>query len=469
MYTRLIFVLCALFVLVGCGGRSDDAPPAPAYSPAPTPEAASNETDAVAADTVAYDSQTEEYEPMPFSLAYFSDAEIGRFPEWLRVGLTLYDATDGEAPDRPLPDDTAGFGDAWFVPDFLPPERLFYAPAVAYAFVRYISSHGALYHFARAHSSTAPDAAALIAAMDYWESFTGEAANAGFAVRYERRRARHIAGTWRANYFILLSVRGQYATYFFGRPYDFNGTPGMWTPDMVQHHVAIGEESFRFVADWLGYDLRRPFSVYNIQIENPQGGGGYGNRILINFQHIQEPPWAMAHEAVHALLASAGIRNNFPRVNQPLPGMPGSFMIIPYFEEGLCIMLELFFEIYTANERFALEAAGRRRRPWAHHDDFIDPGTRLTLKCALNYVNFWALLDLDLFYDPTNTNRFGTQYTTLNFHHTAASFMFYLYTERGTRDDLLRAYQNINLMYEIYGANMAGMIASWRVWLDGWR
>jgi hypothetical protein len=290
----------------------------------------------------------------------------------------------------------------------------------------------------------------------------------GFEFQYEYGRVRRVEGSPRSPFNITLIVNGNYADYYFG--YQSTTDPVLLDKSTVNHYVSVGEESIRFVADWLGVEPGRRFRVYFIHVDDMGGGGGYGNGMLTSFQDIADPPWAMAHEAVHALLRAANIPTNFPTFSMHWPELgPNAFVTIPFFEEGMCIMLELLFEIATENERFAREAAGWRRgyrqTPGYHGNQ----ETRLDLEEALKYINNRAIENLTYYYDPENTDLFGTRYTMLNMYHTPASFMFYIYTERGSREDLLRFYQNINLAEEIYGTDMDGLIADWYAWLDGWR
>ncbi|MCL2279026.1 MAG: hypothetical protein FWC20_06425 [Oscillospiraceae bacterium] len=470
MVVRLIIFIPLLLLLAACStGVFEEPPDEYAISQEPTP-APTEET----GQAPAYESGSD---IIPFSLEDFSQSELDNLPMWLSVGLDLYLLGESapvvycgvETAHRMMTEELPGFGDAWFIPGFIPETNHEKTYAVALAFVQHISSAGSLRDFVMEHTNRRNMREAEALSANIWSEFTGGLNSDGFGIRYERGRVHRVEGSPLSPFGIVLSVRSNYAVYHFGHEQD--NTPEQWTIDMVNHHVAIGEESIRFVSDWLGVEPSRQFDVYMIHVDERFGsGGGYGNGILANFQDISSPPWAMAHEAVHALLSAANIRNNFPQVYQPVPHHPGNYMITPFFEEGLCIMLELFFEVATENERFAMEAAWRRRNFFLRaFGELIEKDTPLTLEEVRNYINAQAILWLDYVYEPGDTDRFGTRYTLLNMHETAASFMLYLYTERGTREDLLRAYQNINLMYEIYGANMEGMIQSWLIWLDSWR
>jgi hypothetical protein len=167
----------------------------------------------------------------------------------------------------------------------------------------------------------------------------------------------------------------------------------------------------------------------------------------------------MAHEAVHAVLSAANISTNFPFTI--IDSGTNFIFTQSHFEEGICVLIELLFEIETQNERFAREAAQKRTG---------DPNqTRLNLSDALRYVNQRALWFLDWFFGTDDIRSYHPEWGMLQSYDSAASFLFYLYTERGAREDLLRAYTNIHHMYDIYGADINEMINEWLHWLEAWR
>ncbi|MCL2603851.1 MAG: hypothetical protein FWD90_05170 [Defluviitaleaceae bacterium] len=385
----------------------------------------------------------------------------GRLPMWLCAGLELYWM---DKHDMPIPDgidrnmDTGDwlpdFGEAWFIPGLLADETPWQVLSEAYAFVWYISEMGALEGLVASYlRESRISAEEMYAALR--ADFSG-IADEGWVFQYEQGAVHHVEGSPGSPFEIDFHLWGDAARYLFGNR---AGEPrAAWTYGMVSHYAAIGEESLSFVQEWLGVSLTQRWSVYFIH-EDEVIGGGYGNRILTNFQHHTDPPWSMAHEAVHAVLAAANIRTNFPPTL--IDFGPGFTLSQSHFEEGMCVLIELLFEIETQNERFARETAQKRTGN--------QNAVRMTLDDTLRYVNRYAIWFTDWFLGADDIGNFHPEWGMLQSYHSAASFLFYLYTERGTREDLLRAYRNIHHMYDIYGADIDELISDWLKWLEAWR
>ncbi|MCL2405498.1 MAG: hypothetical protein FWC92_08125, partial [Defluviitaleaceae bacterium] len=335
MNKRLFLLLALLFLFTACGGSTTEEDAEYTYPPSSCytynligEDESAYENEVGETEQICTTELDEPEEPAPdtvsFSIEELTQRELDNLPVWLSVGLDLYlnsaDARDisnaVETARQMVADGLPGFGDAWFIPGFIPDTSPRDIEMVAHAFVQHISEAGALREFVGKHTQAQYADDAITAAVNFWSDFTGAKNDSGFIIRYERGRVQTVEGAPLSPFGIVLSVRSTYAVYYFGHERD--GTPEQWTWDMVSHHVAIGEESIFFVSDWFGHEPNRRFVVFNIHIDVPygSGGGGYINRRITNFQNILDPPWAMAHEAVHAVLSTsaANIRNNFPVV-----------------------------------------------------------------------------------------------------------------------------------------------------------
>jgi len=403
--------------------------------------------------------------------ATFQRASRERLPMWLSAGLELYwlgehgidiYETYGVATDINIPlwqtsavaDGLPGFGDAWFFPGLVgdgPCEDIL---SIAYAFVRYLIETGDMENLIAMHRGAFTEAEDIRAAS--WLSFTGiPSANDWGLVHYFGGRIRNVEGSPQSPFVLKFSAMGQYSRYSFGHraayPQEY------WDWNMVEYYIAIGEESIRFIWDWLEAENSRRFNTFFIGIDETWGGGGYGGGMLTNFGSVNEPPWFMAHESAHAVISTARITSNFPRTPE------GHFLSqFKHFEEGLCTVIELLFEAETVNQRFAREAAAQRidrMENWFGVTIGDDHG-RLTRECIEIYLNNRALSEIE-HRGFENASMFGRQYAVLQSYFTAASFIFYLLEHRGSQADFFTIYRNIDLMYEIYGVDMQGMIYEW--------
>jgi len=454
----LIIFTSMLILFASCGGRNETPP-----EPEP----------ALPIDIMI--EPTPEVEMLPvltqYELYYLLNNE--GLPRWLHTGLSLY-WKDNEG--EPLPDinrtidvvawqtearqrELPVFGDGWFIPYFIRDELLESADCVALSFVRFIHASRALDTLIEAYNTQRKLGNGLF--IDLWANFTGMDFPTGIIIWYEGgKEIEH----GRDIFVIYVSVHGYYSHYYFGTE---PGGRVRWTYDFVSHAVAIGEESIPFIMDWLDVELDTPvMRTLNIITAAfmPGAGGWYaaGTNTIVNTLNLPDPPLVMAHEAAHAILNAAGMSQadtNFPLISRvQWPDLfPGEYTIMPHYEEGLCILLELLFELATENERYAVEAARMRISR--------NRTTRMRFDEVINYVNMRAIRELG----ERLYRRYGEPFPELQFNETTASFMFYLYTERGTRADLLTVYQDIYRMYDIFGTDINGMITSWLAWLEDWR
>ena len=242
---------------------------------------------------------------------------------------------------------------------------------------------------------------------------------------------------------------GIYGEYFF--------VPGDWTEEFMQRMIAVSEEGIKFARDWLDYDGdTRIIGVYGIYIHgtprtNPyslmQMGfvGGYFFRGEI-FVSIQKERWPMVivHEAVHAILNLQGRVSNFPRVPEN-----SQLYNLMFLEEGLAELIEFLFSLET-DHPYTIN--------FTQDEEFTTAN-----------LHKWAIDQFEFSNNFEDEERYGLIYPQLMSHRTAASFIYYLVTYRGTIEDFNRVFDDINLMEEVYGITMGDMIEEWMEYLEQFR
>ena len=65
--------------------------------------------------------------------------------------------------------------------------------------------------------------------------------------------------------------------------------------------------------------------------------------------------------------------------------------------------------------------------------------------------------------------KYGNLYPQLMSYETSASFVYYLLEYKGSNDDFMRFFDDIDLMEEIYDMKMNDMIKEWLDYLDKYR
>ena len=231
--------------------------------------------------------------------------------------------------------------------------------------------------------------------------------------------------------------------------------------DTVYEYMEAFEAGISFAHEWFGQDNIKLLDLYFIQRDLqaeygqhglPEGialtGSGADGVAWVEYEYSVEPPspfeasHVLMHEAVHALCGAHSETSNFPKRTEGYP-----FYWSQLFEEGLATMLE---HMYGYN-------SGRL------HDVQYTKGGSRSSEGALDEVSnvaealgSFALYDMECydFYDEF-------PYDILRSYGTSASFLYYLLEHNGSKEDLRRVYADINLMEEVYGKDMDGMIEEW--------
>ena len=249
---------------------------------------------------------------------------------------------------------------------------------------------------------------------------------------------------------VMYYALGEHGEYFF--------TPGKWTNEYMQQLIAISEDGVKFAKDWLGYedDERVAFIYGNVEHESPVnpdsfiqkiwgGGGVMGNHEVFINMPDENMPSIIVHEAVHAVLRMQQRISNFPR--SPETSSWGSDGGPMFFEEGLCNLIDYLFFLET--------------------EHIYDPYRYGSYKeAAANHLHELALIMLDIYDNFEDAEEFGLIYPQLMSYETAASFIYYLLEHKGTKEDFMRVFDDINLTEKIYGVNMDEMIEEWLEFLQ---
>ena len=235
---------------------------------------------------------------------------------------------------------------------------------------------------------------------------------------------------------VALHVLGEHGAYFF--------TPGGWTDELIAELVLVSEEGIRFAKDFLGIEVSRPLSfVFNVTEPDENhplpiwGGGGVVDTSTFISIDARFLPSLIVHEAVHAILEYDGRQSNFPRPPESSIFWRGA----NFLEEGLCDVVEFLFSMQTEH------------RYLTNYGD--------------DHLHTKALQMFDYHNGFEDETEFGTRYHQLMSYQTAASFIYFLLEYHGTIEDFMRAFEDIYLLEELFGANMSEMIAKWLTYLDG--
>jgi len=225
-------------------------------------------------------------------------------------------------------------------------------------------------------------------------------------------------------------------------------TGNEWTNEYMMQLIDVSEESVKFVKDWLGYedDVLIDFIYGNKKYDPPtnpkshiqklgSGGNAFYDEIFINVPE-EFMPAIIAHEAVHTILLLQERQSNFPLCNS-----------VQFLEEGLANVIDYLFYLET--------------------EHVYDVSRYVKDKQAAElHLHEWALMTFEFYGNFEDEKEFGNIYPQLMSYDTAASFIYYLLEHKGTKEDFMRVFDDINLMEEVYGVSMDNMITQWLEFLE---
>jgi hypothetical protein len=420
-----------------------------------------------------------------------------KFPAWLCAGLELnwlensgYDTYGVEfdknidiakwaktAESECLP----GFGDAWFVPEFLSGELKENVSSVAYAFVKYLNENGELKNLIETYTheflnrqtyqmdNTIKEADA--AAFKMWSKLSGADNEDGIAsYKYLFSRDRNSAED------IVFINYGVHGTYSYCRP-----EKGNWKLGTVEQYYRVNEDSIAYVKDWFGYfDYIQPIEVMMITKFDDEYAGRaarrYSRPLIILTDCFERFNYSCLHEAVHALRYGTGEW-------QPLFGR--------YFEEGMARAFEYMYckvneeyrnldlprlegiiEDLSGDEAYTEENLAWRKELYETYKTMTglsfsanppDVFTFLDINAAM-YIkeNYNGYLSKNPEYDWIKSDKYW--FMQSNYYYTSGSFMRYV-LRLGSEQDFRQFCVDVSSAKDIYGKDLDTLIREWLMFL----
>ena len=225
-------------------------------------------------------------------------------------------------------------------------------------------------------------------------------------------------------------------------------TGNEWTNEYMTQLIDVSEDAIKFVKDWLGYEdeVLINFIYGNKKYDPPTnpkshlqklwfGGNAFDNEIFINASE-EYMPALIAHEAVHTILNLQERQSNFPLWNS-----------VQFLEEGLADVIDYLFFLETEHV-YDLSRYVKDKQ------------------AAESHLHEYALIMFEFYDNFEDEKEFGSIYPQLMSYETSASFIYYLLEYKGTKEDFMRVFDDINLMEEVYGVSMDGMITQWLEFLE---
>ena len=122
-----------------------------------------------------------------------------------------------------------------------------------------------------------------------------------------------------------------------------------------------------------------------------------------------------------------------------------------YLEEGICNVIDYLFYLETEHYYIDQYSNPMLIEDYGYRETTISPPFHFHALNLLEYENYFA-----------DEDKYGTVYPELMSYDTAASFIWYLLDSMGgTNEDIMRIYDDISLMEEVFGANTEDMVEQW--------
>lgn len=402
-----------------------------------------------------------------------------KLPVWLCVGLERdwlkqYNELDDEERETGLKEwaqksEEKGLpmlGDEWFVPGMIEDELREDAPAAAGQYVGCLKKRNQLKKLVESYYQSEQQKAEEIRIRE-WDKATGVDGTDphGLTFRYlmSRDMEQSQNGTiMNANKNILFYVRAKEGTYYYSDTED-------WTYQNAVDYATVGESSIEYVGDWFDYHFDQPLDVFYM-VDDNSGHGMHANTaqksVVVRMEKMIKAI-DITHEIVHLTLSDAGLNKNTKGLYQDGRNHNSKF----HFEEAIC-------EVVSAMCSVESDDALLKRNSYLRCLKLLRAacGDEYVLQYLLTVISqnkdanklepmIWHdLLAISIIEQRNIIEKVETMGDKMQYlldYDVVTSFFLRLLLEKGDKEDLMKIYEDISCVEEVYGATLNEMIDEW--------
>ncbi len=393
----------------------------------------------------------------------------GKLPAWLCIGLErhwLAEAGEGISDtstvelsqwakvtdEKALP----SFSDVWFIPNLIEDDLSKDRNAVAEQFVAYLDKEGRLQELVAAYLDPEQLDTAETLRRTIWEKATGVKATDDDGMTYQYMIDQYVSSGDSGE--LLFRINTDRANIYFS-PADF------WTLEKVKDYALVSDSSISGTEQWFDYTYEKPYTIMYVKNEAMIKLAGMSTNFETDTIEVycteRTYPIGFGHEIVHLTLYHKGIDNKGLYAGQY------DLRSNDYMEEGLCHTVGSLCDGNSSNpvlaKNYSENAHLNMQVRWgeeyldeyfnrSHHKD----KTKLEARIWFDMAAIKAIETME-----KEGKLSGDKIDYLIDQETMASFYFYLLEDKGTKEDLMKIYQDISCFEEVYGQSLTDMIDEW--------
>ncbi len=409
-------------------------------------------------------------------LTYFLSQ--GKLPAWLSIGLErhwLAEAGLGLAQESPVDlsqwakatNEKAlpSFSDVWFIPNLIGDELSHDKAAVAEQFVAYLDENGQLEELVAAYLDPANLKAAEALRKTAWEQATGVKATEDDGLIYQYMIDQYISSG--DNGELLFSIQTDLAQYYYAQ--------ADWlTLEKINSYAKQGDSSISATEKWFNYEHAEPYTI--VYMNNEGTGAVIGMRTIFETNTVSVfltktfEPVGLSHEIAHLVLYHSNTSNKGWYADKYDSGS------VNYMEEALCPTVNVLCDSNSddpiLNERFYQYCQYVMETKWGteylqkYHDLVARKGRDSKRLDPQTWIDMSALKEMEALNMRETLANAESNIEFLHNFETGPSFMLYLLDGKGTKEDLIKIYQDISSFEGVYGQSLTSMIDEWLLHLE---